>query len=77
VCAPAAGEVDCKELQAKLNAARDAGVAAVDLAEGVTKLAQAKRWHAARDGLAAALMEPTTEREVCAFSPLYVLGPPL
>jgi hypothetical protein len=50
-------------LHAAIGAARGAGVRTEDVSAATFKLAQARRWGKASDGLAAALAQPTTESE--------------
>ena len=62
-CAPVPSDVDATVLAAAIGAARSAGVRTEDVSAATFKLAQARRWGAASEGLAAALAQPTTESE--------------
>jgi len=59
--APALPEIDVDALLGAITEARRAGVSAETVNEGVTKVAQARRWSAATQALAAATAEPTAE----------------
>ena len=57
----AISEIDVDALQGAIAEARRAGVSTEAVNEGVTKVAQAKRWSAATDALDAAIAAPTAE----------------